>query len=1083
MADLKIPTSQTPPAAPQGLDVQYARTIRQLVLPPIAGAVLGSVLYVIVAAQQGAWQLATGAVSLSIAAVLAVLAYRLAKQGREAAVGWLLMGAIAIAYGLPELFWSGVTLYLAIGGSLLIILAATVAIRRHLLYRTAGAVVLYVGYIALVNIVRPFPRLDISQITSVFVFLISITIVLTLAILFQLLRVFRIGTIRTRLLIAFVGLVLLPVAATGGISSVIGATTTRQRTADSLSALGELKVAEIQAWLSGLQTDLQIEIARDAELGRLTTLLTQPVDSAEYQSAAQGQRTRFQGTVDLENSFEELMLLDLNGQVVLSTEAAQVGKNFAAEAWFKTALARPHVNPPLYAQSLDRFVVYAGTPLRDAAERVIGVVAGRANLTRLNAIMAERAGLGETGETYVVGTNFAVLTALRYPYDSRYMRTTGPLDAIATESTGNRVYNDYRGASVVGVFQWIPELRVALIAEQDTAEAFRSSTTTLTVTGIATVLILILAVVAALFLTNSIAAPIGRLAKVAEQIATGDLSVSARIERNDEMGALARSFNAMTEQLRGFIGSLEDRVTARTEELRASADVGRAVASTLHTDELLSLIVNLIVERFGLYYAAVFTLDETGQYAVLREANGEAGRILKERRHQLAVGGQSMVGYVTARRTARIALDVGADAMRFANPLLPDTRSEIALPLIVGDRVLGALDVQSTQAAAFDEASAAVLQSMADQIAVALSNAEQFKQTNQALQRARELYTASQALSAASDPGSALSAVQKHIAPDANRGGIIWFGPPQADNTLAYVEFVAAWVQPELATQMQRIEVGTRFTPQQMPLVNYVGANQPLIVADRNAPEIDLTLRKLMERFGAQSLIALPLIASQRMLGIIVMGYQTPRKFDIDQVQAMQALAGQIAIVLQNLQSAAEAKAALDQIDAVNRRLTGEAWEEFTQRRNITNVRWISTTDQAQQTGLPEVGEAIGGGQIVMRPLSDQTQLSVAVPIKLRDVSIGALRLVVPQPAWTAELRSTLEAIADHVAQAAENARLLDETRARFARERALADATDRIRRRTEVDQILETAAAELAHYLQASAVKVQVGTSDQGRA
>ena len=88
-----------------------------------------------------------------------------------------------------------------------------------------------------------------------------------------------------------------------------------------------------------------------------------------------------------------------------------------------------------------------------------------------------------------------------------------------------------------------------------------------------------------------------------------------------------------------------------------------------------------------------------------------------------------------------------------------------------------------------------------------------------------------------------------------------------------------------------------------------------------------------------------------------------------------------------------------------------------------------------------------------------------------------------PQLAWTAELRNTLEAIADHVAQAAENARLLDETRARFARERALAEATDKVRRRTEVDQILETAAAELAHYLQARAVKVQVGTSDQGRA
>jgi GAF domain-containing protein len=105
------------------------------------------------------------------------------------------------------------------------------------------------------------------------------------------------------------------------------------------------------------------------------------------------------------------------------------------------------------------------------------------------------------------------------------------------------------------------------------------------------------------------------------------------------------------------------------------------------------------------------------------------GRILKAREHQLEVNKRSMVGYAITQRRARIALDVGADPVRFANPLLPDTRSEIALPLIGGNRVLGALDVQSTQPAAFDESSAVVLQAMADQIAVALNNARAI-QTN-----------------------------------------------------------------------------------------------------------------------------------------------------------------------------------------------------------------------------------------------------------------------------------------------------------------------------------------------------------------
>src|SRR3970282_1294047 len=97
---------------------------------------------------------------------------------------------------------------------------------------------------------------------------------------------------------------------------------------------------------------------------------------------------------------------------------------------------------------------------------------------------------------------------------------------------------------------------------------------------------------------------------------------------------------------------------------------------------------DLIAERFGFYYAAVFILDKGGEHAVLRAATGEAGHALVERGHKLAVGEQSMVRYVTAQRKPRIALDVGEEPVRFANPWLPDTRSEIALPLAVGDRVL-----------------------------------------------------------------------------------------------------------------------------------------------------------------------------------------------------------------------------------------------------------------------------------------------------------------------------------------------------------------------------------------------------------
>ena len=193
--------------------------------------------------------------------------------------------------------------------------------------------------------------------------------------------------------------------------------------------------------------------------------------------------------------------------------------------------------------------------------------------------------------------------------------------------------------------------------------------------------------------------------------------------------ALERS-NETLRELSARLRESEEEVTRELEErsaqLYASADVGRAAVSILNPDQLLAEIVNLITDRFGFYYAAIFTLDRSGNNVVLREATGEAGRILKERGHKLRVGLDSMVGYVVLKREPRVALDVGQDAVRFANPLLPETRSEIALPLMVGDEVLGALDVQSKAVGAFDENSLAVLQGMTNQIAVALLNARSF---------------------------------------------------------------------------------------------------------------------------------------------------------------------------------------------------------------------------------------------------------------------------------------------------------------------------------------------------------------------
>jgi len=193
----------------------------------------------------------------------------------------------------------------------------------------------------------------------------------------------------------------------------------------------------------------------------------------------------------------------------------------------------------------------------------------------------------------------------------------------------------------------------------------------------------------------------------------------------------------MISRLDELQASLESQIAERTEQLRATSEVGRAASSILDPDELVEEIVNLITERLGYYYAAIFILSPDGSWAELRSATGEAGAELKARQHRLSVGGKSMVGSAISLRQARIAHDVGLEAVRFNNPLLPDTRSEIALPLMVGGRVVGALDAQSTDPNAFDTEKTETLLGMANQVAVALENARLYKEAQEALREIR----------------------------------------------------------------------------------------------------------------------------------------------------------------------------------------------------------------------------------------------------------------------------------------------------------------------------------------------------------
>jgi len=261
-------------------------------------------------------------------------------------------------------------------------------------------------------------------------------------------------------------------------------------------------------------------------------------------------------------------------------------------------------------------------------------------------------------------------------------------------------------------------------------------------------LALILVIIGSGIAVLSILRPLVKLAKYATEVSNGNFDTKFDDRKlSGELAILSSSIKSLTTSAQSSILALETRVEDRTSELehrssllKAVADVGKAITSFRSLSELLEQTAFLINENFGYYHIGIFLLDEHKEYAVLTATNSEGGLRMIENGHQLKINEASIVGYTTLNARARIALDVGEDAVYFDNPELPGTRSEMALPLVVGGQILGALDVQSTESQAFSEEDIATLQILAEQLAVAIQNVNLFNETEKALEAARTVY-------------------------------------------------------------------------------------------------------------------------------------------------------------------------------------------------------------------------------------------------------------------------------------------------------------------------------------------------------
>ncbi len=427
---------------------------------------------------------------------------------------------------------------------------------------------------------------------------------------------------------------------------------------------------------------------------------------------------------------------------------------------------------PYLDAALHGLVVTTSTPVIDAGGNFRGVVAMDIQLNRISDLVSNIK-VGKTGYALLIDKDKRLIAMPAAGYsDLGFNSTTIPLGDVldpkkltsipaglfqvfsntATGNSGIETIN-IGGVDRFVAYDPIPEVNYGLViivpsnellanaitARQQIAQETANTTSRSLFLVIA---ILVGALLITLIIGNSLTSPLRALTHTAEKITQGELSSEARVQGRDEIGKLALSINTMTSSLRNTIQNLEQKVEERTSDLlrkslrlQASAQIAHDAAEFQDIQILIKQTVDLISNRFGFYHTGIFLLDEFGEHAVLMAASSEGGAKMLARGHQLEVGIQGIVGAAANQNKARIVMDVEVDPDFYKNPDLPLTRSEAAIPMTARGKVLGVLDIQSTEASAFQQDDVEMLQTLADQIGLAIQNARLITESQDALQK------------------------------------------------------------------------------------------------------------------------------------------------------------------------------------------------------------------------------------------------------------------------------------------------------------------------------------------------------------
>ena len=571
------------------------------------------------------------------------------------------------------------------------------------------------------------------------------------------------GRIRNTLLAGLLPVSLLVILILGGASYVQSRILIEEQLNAQLDTNLSSLAEDINDWLNTKNIRLGLAANQIMLQDAIKTVILEEDKSSEIALNAQKlilEKLESDTNADNDLAFYDFVVTTPDGQVIVASNPDWQGFNLINADFFNTLKIKNGSFAAFAPEpfSEEQLVIMTSHTQLDSSGNLEALIIGLSSSIPLQTILTDVTRLHPEATSYIItsldefiGFPYRGVTTILQPSAQQLNvllpRKTEFVIDYSEEQQHILSIDSFNGSPTITDFTWLPDLNTTLVIEIPQQIAFGSLNRLGPFTIILTLTAGLLLGGFILLIAQRFVKPITTLTNATEKFAQGDWDQRAVINQDDEIGLLAYTFNQMADDLAKSYRSLETQILERTgslekrsHQLEATAQVARETAAIRDIGELLTYSTQLISEHFGYYHAGIFLLDDTRKFAILQAANSEGGHQMLARGHKLGIGQTGVVGHVAATGLPRIALDVGSDAFFFGNPDLPQTRSEIALPMKIRNRIIGVLDVQSIEPSAFTETDLEILQVLADQISLAIENARLLEQSQNTLKELQSVY-------------------------------------------------------------------------------------------------------------------------------------------------------------------------------------------------------------------------------------------------------------------------------------------------------------------------------------------------------